>query len=685
MVPKLTPLARVMHETVRMRGGLDLITPTLDLKPGFLRDCVNFEVSTTGGYTRIAGYERHDGRTVPSTATWAQLVLTTTVGTIVAGDTVNGQTSGATGVVFLVDGLNVFYTKSTGTWQVGENVRKAAVVQDVLASTTITITSAQTTAQYNVLAAAVYRSDILAVPGSGAVRGLAFYMDNLYAWRDNAGGTALVLHKATTGGWTSVALGWALDFTATGGQIFDGNAIVGLTSGATGTVSRAVLRTGVWTGVGTGTLILSAMTGVFTVGENIRVGGVNKVISAGAAVAQTLLPGGRVETDQGALAGGLAGTKLYGADGVNPGFEFDGTSYVKIKTGMATDVPTTVKVHKNHLFLSFNASLQFSSDGLPYVWSPLTGAGELSLNDPITALDILPGSSLTAALAVYSENAIAILYGTSNSDWQLATYNQGMGARKYTAQGLSSSYVLDNRGVIELKTSLNYGNFDDVALTNHIRPFIQQRRNRCTASLVNHEKSQYRLFFSDSTALYLTISNGKLLGAMPMLFDVAVNCAANGEAQDGNEISYFGATNGFVYRLDSGPNFDGNTINANLFFNYNPQGESRYDKRYRKGSLEIQGSSYVELNVGYDLAYSDNTRVDQESGLTVSPSFSAPRWDTFVWDAFVWDGRALAPVEVEIRGTAENIAMRIVSDGNYFDPFTVNSLIMHYTMRKALR
>jgi hypothetical protein len=172
---------------------------------------------------------------------------------------------------------------------------------------------------------------------------------------------------------------------------------------------------------------------------------------------------------------------------------------------------------------------------------------------------------------------------------------------------------------------------------------------------------------------------------MPVFFDVIVNCTTDGETSGENEVAYFGATNGYVYRLESGPNFDGNTIAASLFFNYNPQGESRYNKRYRKGSLEIQGSSYIELSVGYDLAYSDATRVDMELGTTVSPSFAASFWDTFVWDSFVWDGRSLAPVEVEIRGTAENIALRITSDGNYFSPFTVNSLILHYNMRKALR
>jgi hypothetical protein len=51
-------------------GGLDLTTPSLRLQPGALQECVNFEVASTGGYSRVEGYERFDGRTSPSSVTY---------------------------------------------------------------------------------------------------------------------------------------------------------------------------------------------------------------------------------------------------------------------------------------------------------------------------------------------------------------------------------------------------------------------------------------------------------------------------------------------------------------------------------------------------------------------------------------------------------------------------------------
>jgi hypothetical protein len=675
---------QVQHEVVRLRGGLDLITPTLDLKPGVLRDSVNWEVSTTGGYSRIAGYERYDGRPNPSDAAFATITLSA-IGTLAVGDTVNGQTSGATGVIIAIVGTEVVYTKATGTFQVGENAREGVAVQGTVVSLSAVSTSAQLTAQYSALAADAYRADIAAIPGSGPTRGVAYYNGVVYGWRNNAGGTALDMYKSTSGGWSLVSLGIAVQFNTGVGEIFDGNTVTGLTSGASGVVTRVIKRSGAWGTTAAGTLVFASITGAFVNGESLRVGGVTKATSTSASAAQTMLPGGRVITDQAAVSGGASGKKLYGADGVNNAFEFDGTSFVKITTGMTADQPLLCKVHKNHLFLTFNASLQHSGLGLPYEWTVLVGAGELAMQGSITALSTLPGSNTTAALAIYSGDSTAVLYGTSSADWNLATYNNGTGAIAYSNQVLSAAYVFDNRGVIELSASQNYGNFTDATLTNNIRPFIQGRRNIVTGSVVNREKSQYRIFFSDGYGLYITINNGKLLGCMPVSFPDHATVACEGETPDGQETAFFGGAEGYVFRLDAGTSFDGETISASMFFNYNPQRDSRTLKSYKRGSLEITGSGYAEVSIGYDLAYSDAARVDQQAGLLYANSFIAPFWDSFVWDAFVWDGISLGPTDIEIRGTAENIAVRIDCNGNYFHPFTINSLILHFIQRRGLR
>jgi hypothetical protein len=52
------------------------------LPPGIARRAANFECSITGGYTRIEGYERFDGRPSPSAAVYNPL------GTVLFGNNI---------------------------------------------------------------------------------------------------------------------------------------------------------------------------------------------------------------------------------------------------------------------------------------------------------------------------------------------------------------------------------------------------------------------------------------------------------------------------------------------------------------------------------------------------------------------------------------------------------------------
>ena len=674
----------VKYDQIKLGGGLDQVTPTLSLPPGVVRRAANFECSITGGYTRIAGYERFDGRPNPSDANY-NLLLCTFVATVSVGNTINGTLSGATGVVIYVDLASIVITRETGTFLAGEMV--------LVSSTNVaTITAVQgvsadglTDATYRSLAADNYRADITSIPGSGSVLGVSYYNGVVYAWRNNAGGTAAVLFKSSSSGWSAITLGKELSFNTGTALISDGNTVTGTTSGATGVVARVVLQSGTFAaGTAAGRLILSSSTGTFVSGENLTVSGGVKAKAGGTATQITLAPSGRYETVVANFGGGTANYKIYGADGVNRAFEFDGTTFVPIVTGMTVDTPNHIVFHKQHLFLSFGASLQFSGLGYPYQWSPLVGAGELAMNAQITNLLTLPGDQSSGALGVYTRSDTSVLYGTSSANFSLSTFNSGTGALAYTAQNMDQAYVLDDRGVISLGTSLNFGNFLPASLTMNLRPFIQQNRDTAIGSLVNRDKGQYRIFFSSGNALYMTVLNGKLLGSMPVQFAHPVSCCVEGETPTGNTSQFFGSTNGFVYRLDAGTSFDGDNIPANINLVFNATGSSRLLKRYRKASVELTGDSYTEIQFGYDLGYRTST-IDQPQDETYENDLRSGFWDSMLWDNFVWDGTDISPSEIEVNGTAENIAVRISSNSDLFPQFTVNSIIVHYTPRRGLR
>ena len=66
-------LPQVRPDLVALTGGLDLVTDPLFLKPGALRLAYNYEPAIGGGYRRVGGIERFDGRTAPNEAAYKVL------------------------------------------------------------------------------------------------------------------------------------------------------------------------------------------------------------------------------------------------------------------------------------------------------------------------------------------------------------------------------------------------------------------------------------------------------------------------------------------------------------------------------------------------------------------------------------------------------------------------------------
>lgn len=600
-----------------------------------------------------------------------------------------GPTVGTGTVVdVLVDGIVL--TLVTGTFSEGNVILNAD--GDEIGS--ITGTPAADTPRDNAVylaeAADILRASIAKPSGSGPIRGVFYYNGSVYALRNNVGGTAAVLHKSSAAGWTAVTFYSELSFSSGLVKPAEGATLYGNTSTATGVVKRVVTRTGAWGSTAAGTVVIQITSGSFQNGESVKLGsgaGAVQFTAASTSSTITLLPGGRLETVEASIIGNTTLPRIYGADGVNPAWEFDGTSLVPIHTGMTTDTPKHIAAHKDHLWLSYGASLQYSGLADPYAWTLVLGAGEINAGEEITNLLPQPGSDSSAALAVITKNGTKFFYGTpGGGSAQLVTYNAGVGGRHYTAQNLTNAHVLDDRGVISIAASLNFGNFDTATLTFAMQPWIVANRTLATASCVNREKSQHRVFFSNGTALYTTVVNGQFMGALPQFFPDAVNCAWNGEDDDGNEITFVGSTDGWVYQFDKGTSFDGANISAYITLNYDPAKSPRILKSYRRAVVEVFGTSYAELQASYNLGYS-KSEYGAASWNDYSATMMSGGWDGGVrWDSgATWDAQNIAPLELEMAGTAENVAFSFATNSNFSGPITITSAIVHYINRRGLR
>lgn len=856
---------KIQTEAFSFEGGLDLVTPALGLPSGKVIGSQNFEADISGGYRRMYGYERLDGRPAPSAALyWNMIVILSAA--VTAGQTVVGATSGATAVVLQVNGsTELIVTKLTGTF-IAETINVLGIPKGTVSFVSVTAAStAALHAQYKSLAANNYRADIQAVPGSGPVRGVWYYNGTVYAFRDNVGATSCIMYKSTAAGWVAVTFGreiqfvarssivtitiaapgvitwnahalaanqpvvfstdgalptgltagttyyvlapaantftvsatpggaaittsgtqsgthtatlaavpifsddnprssivtisiaspaiitWAnnglglnqpIKFSTTGAlptglvagttyyvtlpttntfevsatpggvaintsgtqngvhtaTLGEGDRVVGSVSGAIGIARRVLLRTGSWPINPVGTIVFDTVTGAFQNGEALLVDSMAHAQASSVDTPIALLPGGRYEFSNYNFAGTTATYRMYGCDGVNFLFEFDGTRLVPIRTGIVPDAPKYLAIWKNMIVVAIASSVEVSGIGQPYSWTALTGASELALGDTCTGLLPQLGDANTGAIAIFTIRKTFILYGNSSADFKLVEQSPDAGAYPYSAQNIGSAYYLDAKGVVQINSTRNYGNFIASTLTRAIQPLIDSKRGLVTASCIVRATNQYRLFFSDGTGILLYMvpgsvspysgATGDSIGAiMPFDYGASLYMFMVSSTVDltGIERTFAASSNGFVYELERGTSFDGGNIFAYFISAFNSSKTPRNRKHYKRTIVQAFCANTATVQIGYDLSYSNQ---DAESGSRTTQVLLGPGnwWDRFTWDQFTWDAPYVTDYIVDTPGDGDNMSMIVFGDSAVDEPYTIHSAITNYTVRRLER
>ena len=604
------PQRTTRPEVVTLKGGEDLTTPILAIRPGRAVIARNYEPGINGGYTRIAGYERFDGQTSPSTVLAYELAFATGVVEIVVGDTVTGGTSGATakvvGVVvntgsWGVDAAGVLIIREpTGVFVVGEELEVSAIpCAEVAAETTGAADPAHTA-----LAIEDQRALLTAVPGSGPVRGVLVYQDNVYAVRDNVGGTAGVLYQATPTGWVQVYAGFS--------------------------------------------------------------------------------PGGRYEFDIETFTGAAGAEKAYGANTIDQGFEFDGTTVTFIDTGLgpAMDHPDHVAAHRDFLFFSFpGGSVQYSPIGDPTgTWVPLYGAGELAISDEVTNMVSVPGG----VLCVLAHNRTEFLYGTpGGADFQKVTYSRNAGGYPYTAQWINGLRALDDAGLVDVSVTDKFGDFEQSAFSGDIAPLINALRTEAAGAVVLKSKNQFRVYGKTGLCVIAGFKDGKFIGFTRAIYPMAPFCMTAGFLGT-EEVSLVGAEDGFVYRMDTGTSFDGAPIESFLRLPFNHVRGPSVRKRFRRVFIAIDASTplTVQIQAEFDFgsAFATPGRVMD------TPIVGAGGlWNLDTWNEFTWSGPLSDMPNIPLDGRGESIGLTLFHSSNVVGQFTLQDFIFHYSPSRLKR
>lgn len=671
------PAVEDRPDSVGLVGGLDITTPAGLAAPGTLRLALNYEPAVGGGYERIAGFERYDGRPSPSAAQYQILSAPGHSATI--GMEITGATSGATGTVIAETDDWVAITKVTGIFVDGENLMNGALVVGAVEPGVVSIDGFVDNDLFYA-AAEVYRAEIGQPPGSGPVRGVAVVNDTLYCWRDNVDESAMVIHKATTSGWQPVQLHHELSFTAGSSEYLEGDTIS--QGGTSATVLRVALEGGAWSGTAVGRLIITEPTGgVFSGGA---AAGDGACTLSGPSTQIELLPGGRVRTDAHNMTASLDTRRIYGCDGVNREFEFGDDILVPLNTGMVDVFANAVKVHRNHVFFGYRGSLQHSAIGNQYSYNPVLGAAEIGTGDVITDLVPIGGSEDSAALMVLCQDSVHVLYGTASSGdqpWRLLTLSRVQGAQARTAQDLGGVIAMDAPGAVSLPATDTFGNFAWNVISQAIDPIAREQAVEC--SVVVRPKVKYRAFFGNGTGICgMPRGQGRWEWTT---FDLgrAIYCAIHTEL-GGRSRTFYGTQDGWVLEADVGRSLDGESMLYGVRTNELNQRSPAYVKQYRRAQIELEAGSAMVLTVGADF-FDGDEQIDAETIVEVRQYGQGLQYDVTNFDQAYWDTAGVSRQRIPVNGQGTAVAFTLSGQSDREAPHTLRMITTYSTRRRLAR
>ena len=393
-----------------------------------------------------------------------------------------------------------------------------------------------------------------------------------------------------------------------------------------------------------------------------------------------LNPGGKLSVCISNFFGTIGSQAAYGADSVNKPFEFNGTTYTEIETGVPAGIyPTKATEFKNHLFLAYpGGSLQNSSLGNPLLFDAISGAGEIGVGDEISDLIELQGGQL----GIFCKDRIQLLQGTSADNFLLQAFSDS-GVRPETVQPIFSDIIYLDRQIQRLATTDAFGDFASASLSEPVRPLVDSLLKRNPISFTSKAKNQYVLLDDTGFGLVATFAGNQLSGFTTLSIPKSFFTTFNGEL-DMDEVIFMGGEDGFVYQWDSGLDFDGEPISSILLLApIHIKNSFQLRKRFRKVVIETDSRSEISLLVRAEFDYG-----------AVSPSQIANAttrrqggiFDVSLYDQALYSGELKGHSTAYVAGHGRNIAVYIYNNSIFGQlPHTLESMTIGYDTRGQIR
>tara|TARA_R110002153_G_scaffold41766_1_gene119033 strand:+ start:116 stop:2266 length:2151 start_codon:yes stop_codon:yes gene_type:complete len=359
-------------------------------------------------------------------------------------------------------------------------------------------------------------------------------------------------------------------------------------------------------------------------------------------------------------------------DGINPAATYDGSNYIQIVDSNAPTDPTLVAAFNNHLFLSGDAAdpyhLHFSSPTLETDFNPANGAGVINVGFKIVQI-----KAFRDQLYIFGANNIKRLVGDNQANFVLqnVTSNLGCIAPDSVVEFNGELIFLAPDGIRPVSGTDRIGDIELATLSKPVQSifedFTANEDLTTIKTVVIKKKSQFRMFFQDQDSLGIIggIRRSGQGGAgfeFGQIVGIEINQLASGYIED-EEFVIHGDSTGFVYRQETGQDFNGNDIFSFFQTPFVYMEDPEVRKSIYNVTTYMRSEGVVTMILGLEYDYGDPS-VLLSNDYTLTTEGAAAYYDNAKYDATeIYDGNPSPIKSTNVSGSGKSVSVKYVTNG----------------------
>tara|TARA_R110002012_G_scaffold229713_1_gene402431 strand:- start:228 stop:1835 length:1608 start_codon:yes stop_codon:yes gene_type:complete len=384
------------------------------------------------------------------------------------------------------------------------------------------------------------------------------------------------------------------------------------------------------------------------------------------------------------------------SDGANKPYIFrmEGTGALSTRTFFAEEITVTgtkhvkyVTTHDKHLIaagVEDNLNTVYYSSTLDPTSFSGTGSGSIVLEDQIEGI-----KGFRNELFIFCTNSIFKLININDSsNIAIVPVTKNVGCLSgYSIQEIGGDLIfLAPDGLRTVAGTARIGDVELGTVSKEIQPLVtdltESINSYIITSLVLREKSQYRLFYTN-TSLEQTQQKGIIGTLRPNGFQWSetrsLEVTAIGSGFDNNNVEryYHGDTEGYIYQHDTGNTFDGSSILARYAtpdYDYGDLGTLK-TLHYLKVSASAEGVVEPDVQVRFDYGSTDIPQPPNpfDLGVIDPPSL----FGEALFNTNVFGGAENPLIRVALQGSGHSNSFTVISEDTKA-PYTINGLYINY-------